>query len=446
MIDYQATPHSNEAEQSVLGALLRDNNAIDRIGDLRAAHFFRHEHRAIFSEIRTQIGAGKACDVISVGVALGDRLPEGFAYLNSMTQNTPSSANISRYAELVRDRALRRGLLDATAKMIEMAQSQNGTTAAEMLDAAQSAIATLAESRVMREPNRASDVMAQHCEVMTQRDENKVSGISTGFLTIDALLNGGMNRGNLIILGARPSMGKTALSINISTNVSQEYGVLFCSQEMMEIELADRIVASLGRIDLGAVLKAKMDPQQWDRYAHAVQKASQLNLHLDEQPALTLLDVRSKARLVKRKHGLDLLVVDYLQLMAGEGDNRNQQIEEISRGLKALAKELNCVVIALSQLSRNAANKARPQLSDLRDSGAIEQDADIVMFLHRAAVDDPQSHMGNLADVFVAKNRQGRIDDVLLEYEGQYTLFRDTKAERPESPQKAARSKFMDRT
>ena len=441
MSDHPATPHSNEAEQSVLGALMRDNDAIDRIGDLKAAHFYRHEHRTIFSEIRSQIAAGKGCDVISVGVALGDRLPDGLAYLNAIAQSVPSSARIALHADTVRDRALRRGLLDATGKMVEMAHSPT-KTAIEMLDAAQSAITSLAETRVQREPNRASDVMALHCDVMARREESKSHGISTGFLSIDSLLNGGMNRGNLIILGARPSMGKTALSINISANVARDHGVLFCSQEMMELELADRIVASLGRIDLGAVLKAKMDTQQWERYTHAVQKVSGLNLHLDEQPALTLLDVRGKARLVKRKHGLDLLVVDYLQLMAGDGDNRNQQIEEISRGLKALAKELNCVVIALSQLSRNAANKARPQLSDLRDSGAIEQDADIVMFLHRAAVDDPQSHMGNLADLFIAKNRQGRIDDVLLEYDGHYTLFRDTDAHRPESPQKAMRATF----
>lgn len=425
------TPAAIEAEQSVIGALLRDNDAVDRMGALTPAHFYRQDHREIFSEVMRQIAAGKGCDVVSVGLALPN-VSEAMSYLNQMAQSTPSAANIGRYADMVRDRALRRGLLAATSEMSAMAFNPGSRTAGEVLDVALSSLSSLAETRVAREPIRASEAMLAHIDVMDRRLEGKASGIPTGFADIDAILNGGPNRGALVIVGARPSMGKTALALNIATHCSHDYSVLFCSQEMQNGELLDRTLASLGRIPLAAVLNAQMTPMQWDGFTAANAKLNALNLYLDEQPALTLMDVRGKARLIKRKYGLDVLMVDYLQLMAGEGANRNAQIEEISRGLKGLAKELNIVVYALSQLSRNAANKSRPQLSDLRDSGAIEQDADIVAFVHREEVDNPQSQMQGFADVFIAKNRQGRIDDVLLEYEGMYTQFCTTKRPRPQ--------------
>jgi replicative DNA helicase len=430
------TPHSIEAEQSLLGALLLDNDAVDRMGDVRIEHLYRGEHRVIFAEIKRQITAGKRCDVISVGIALGDQVADCMPYLNSLAQNTPSAANIGRYAEIVRDRALRRGLIAETSRLADLAFNPAGKTASEVLDVAQGAIAALAETRALREPVRASEAMVAHVDVLEARTEGKTSGIPTGLAGIDALLNGGPNRGNLVILGARPSMGKTALSLNIAANVARDHGVLFLSQEMGIAELLDRTIAFLGRVSLSAVLGGQMDAEDWTGFTAGTAKLNNLNLHLDEQPALTLLDVRAKARLVKRQHGLDLLVVDYLQLMSGEGQNRNSQLEEISRGLKALAKELNIVVMALSQLSRNAANMSRPKLSDLRDSGAIEQDADIVMFLHRDEVDNPSTHLRGIADVFIAKNRQGRIDDVMLGYEGTYTAFADFNGQRPAQQQK----------
>ncbi len=431
MNDENQTPAAVEAEQSVIGALLRDNDAVDRMGKLTPAMFYRQDHREIFVEVMRQLSAGKGCDVVSVGLALPN-VGDAMRYLNEMAQATPSAANIARYADMVRDRALRRGLLAATSTMNEMAFNPGSRTAVEVLDAAQSSLSALAETRVAREPIRASEAMLTHIEVMDKRVEGETSGIPTGFPDIDAILNGGPNRGALVILGARPSMGKTALALNIAMNTAHDYSVLFCSQEMQNGELLDRTLAALGRIPLSAVLNGQMSPQEWNGFTAASAKLNDMNLYLDEQPALTLLDVRGKARLIKRKHGLDVLIVDYLQLMAGEGSNRNTQIEEISRGLKGLAKELNIVVYALSQLSRNAANKSRPQLSDLRDSGAIEQDADIVAFVHREEVDNPQSGMQGFADLFIAKNRQGRIDDVLLEYEGMYTQFCTTKRQRPQ--------------
>lgn len=438
MTEEQALPAAIEAEQSVIGALLRDNGGVDRMGDLRPAHFYRHDHRTIFVEVLRQIAQGGECDVITVATALAQSLPDCMAYLNSVAQSMPSAANIGRYADLVRDRALRRGLLAATADMSEMAFKPDGRSAGEVLDAAQSALAVLAETRTVREPIAASAAMATHCDVLSERAEGKSSGISTGFADIDRKLGGGPNRGALVILGARPSMGKTALALNIATNVAgDQYSVLFLSQEMQNGELLDRALASLGSIPLSTVIAGSFSNADWSNFTVANVKLNDMRLHLDDQPALTLLDVRSKARLVKRKHGLDFLVIDYLQLMSGTvaGANRNSQIEEISRGLKALAKELNIVVLALSQLSRNAANKARPQMNDLRDSGAIEQDADIVIFVHRDEVDNPQSHLRGCADIFIAKNRQGPIDDVMLTYEGMYTRFANSTHPRPAPPE-----------
>ncbi|MGV7210484.1 replicative DNA helicase [Oxalobacteraceae bacterium A2-2] len=436
MSEHETVPQAIEAEQSVIGALLRDNGAVDWMGDLKPAHFFRHDHRLIFTEILRQIAAGEACDVISAGAALAAKVQDCMPYLNSLQQSIPSAANIGRYADLVRDRALRRGLLAATSEMNELAFNPGSRTAAEVLDIAQGRLSALAETRSVADPEHASHAMIAHIAVIDSRVDRKYTGIATGFPDIDELLTGGPNRGALVILGARPSMGKTALSLNIATAVAREHSVLFLSQEMQKGELLDRCIASLGTVPLTAVIRGDLSPQQWDGFSAANAKLQEMNLYLDDQPALTLLDVRGKARAVKRKHGLDMLVVDYLQLMSGANpsDSRNQQIEEISRGLKALAKELNIVVIALSQLSRNAANKSRPQLSDLRDSGAIEQDADIVMFVHREEVDNPQTHMRGVADVFIAKNRQGRIDDVMLEYEGAYTRFVHTRRERPSAP------------
>jgi len=432
-----------EAEQSVIGALLRHPDAVDRMGDLQPAQFYRQDHRTIFTEILRQIAEGKQPDVISVGTQLGELIPDCLPYLNAMAQSTPSAANIGHYADLVRDRALRRGMLTVSSDLTDMALHAKGRTAAEVLDVAQSALAALGEARDTREPVRACEAMISHCKVIDDRVERKTSGIPTGFADIDALLSGGPNRGALVIVGARPSMGKTALALNIALNVAFKHSVLFLSQEMRTGELLDRALAALGSIPLGAVIRGELRDSDWSNFTLANSRLNELNLHLDDQPALTLLEVRAKARLTKRKHGLDLLVVDYLQLMTGSTsvDNRNQQIEEITRGLKALAKELDVVIIALSQLSRAAANKSRPQLADLRDSGGIEQDADVVLFVHRPEVDDPNTHLRGFADVFVAKNRQGRIADTLLTYEGEYTRFTSCTRPRPTPPDQRQRER-----
>lgn len=422
-----------EAEQSVIGALLRDNDAIDNMGALMPQQFYRDDHRVIFGEVLRQIKGQQRCDVVTVGLALAG-MPDIMGYLNAIAQSVPSAVNIDRYAELVRDRALRRALLSTFGDMAELVNTSSPRPAIELLDQAQGMLAALAESRVKGEPLKASEAMLTYIGKFDQRMDGIGAGMPLGFDDLDELLTGGPRNGALVIVAGRPSMGKTALAMNIATRVADTDPVLILSQEMQNDDLLDREIAQIGRIPLGNVIKGTLSDEEWVRFGHANAKLATLQLYLDDTPALTLMQVRSKARIIKRKHGLKLLVIDYLQLMSGDGDpkkNRNTQVEEISRGLKALAKELGIVIIALSQLNRNGANKSRPQLSDLRDSGAIEQDADIVIFVHREEVDNPQTHMKGFADVFVAKNRQGRVDDALLEYQGSYTLFVNTKRQRP---------------
>jgi replicative DNA helicase len=439
-------PQAVEAEQAVIGALLRENGAVDRLGNLSPSLFYRHDHRLIYTEVLRQIMAGKGCDVISVGLALAATVPDAMPYLNEMAQSCPSAANIGHHAELVRDRALRRALLQATSEAAELAQRPGGRSALQVLDQAQGALAALAVTRAAREPLRACEAMVLHMETIEARAAGLASalGIATGFDDLDRVLEGGPGRGNLVIIAARPSMGKTALAVNIACNVAgRGLTALVLSMEMQNGELLDRALATVGSIPLAHLRSGQMVQAEWARFVEANARISEMGLYLDDQPALTLLDVCGKARQVKRRHGLDLLVVDYLQLMSGDGnarDNRNAQVEAISRGLKALAKELDCPVLALSQLNRNGARE-RPQLTDLRDSGAIEQDADIVVFVHRDEVGNPNSHLRGFADLFVAKNRQGAIDDVMLEYEGLYTRFINPTRRRPPDPKAALRDR-----
>lgn len=427
-----------EAEQSVLGALLRDNHAIDMLGALTPDHFYRADHRTVFAEVLRQIRTHQRCDVVTVGLALPD-LPEGMAYLNAITQSTPSAANIGHYADLVRDRALRREVLATLDEYAFALRLPGQRSAQEVLDGLQSRLAALGDGQVSKEPVRVADALLAYLGRYQERTEGGGRGLSTGFTDLDELLTGGPRDGALVIVAGRPSMGKSALAMNIADNVAQAgYPTLVLSQEMTNDDLLDREIAQVGDIALGKVIKAEMDQLEWHRFTGVAEKLHPVPLFLDDSEALTLMQVRSKARKQKRLYGLKLLVIDYLQLMSGDGDpkkNRNGQIEEISRGLKSLAKELGIVIIALSQLNRNGANKQRPQLSDLRDCGAIEQDADIVIFVHRDEVDNPQTHLKGFADVFVAKNRQGKVDDVLLEYQGPFTRFITTRRPRPVDPE-----------
>lgn len=429
-IEEPAIPYSAETEQSVLGALLIDNDAIDRIGVLRPEHFFLADHQAIFRAISGLIAESRGADIITVYERLtAQKVPEaagGLPYLNALYQRTPSSANIGRYADIVIDRAQKRGLMAMGRELLDMGQSHEG--AARLLDRAQSGLQALVDTETRIEPRKASDGLALHFDALERRSSGLDRILSTGLIDLDKALGGGMRPGWLVVLAARPAMGKTALALNIAQSVSVEHSALFLSMEMPEAELHDRMLASIGTVALDKVMKApEKDDEFWQKVTAASLKIKDLNLYFDDQAALRLLDVRSKARIVRRKHGLDLLVVDYLQLMEGDGDNRNAQIEGISRGLKALAKELGIVVVALAQLNREVEKRANrvPQLSDLRDSGAIEQDADAVIFLHREEVSNPNAgdQFHGFAQLRIAKFRHGRIGDVALRYAGEHVRF-----------------------
>ncbi|WP_161630625.1 replicative DNA helicase [Pseudoduganella violaceinigra] len=428
---------AEEAEQSVIGALLRHNGAIDDLGDLAPDHFYRADHRMVYVEVLRQIKAKQRADVVTVGLALPD-LPDGMAYLNSIAQSVPSAANVRYYASIVRDRAVRRTALAMLNEYAQILRRPGPRPVLEELDALQSKLGTLSQGVVIKEPVRLAEAMVPYLERFEGRTDGVVRGTPTGFEDLDALLTGGPRDGALVIVAGRPSMGKTALAMNIATNVAGAgYPTCVLSQEMMNDDLLDREFAQVGSIDLKNIIRASMSSLEWDRFGQANITMADMPLWLDDSEGLTLLQVCRKARQHKRKHGLKLLVIDYLQLMSGDGDprkNRNTQIEEITRGLKSLAKELGIVILLLSQLNRNGANKSRPQLADLRDSGAIEQDADIVIFVHREEVDNPQTHLKGFADVFVAKNRQGKVDDVLLEYQGPYTRFITARRPRPSDP------------
>lgn len=431
-------PHSIEAEQGVIGALLRDNDAVDRIGDLRAEHFFLGDHVTIFRELMRQLAAGHACDVISLADTLRAKVAECLPYLNAMAQSAPSAANIGRHAAIVRDKAMKRGLIRLGREVIEAATTSPDEGAAQV-DAALSGLEQLASARTRVEPVRAADELTAHVEEIGRRADGQVKAISTGFPAVDEKLSGGIRRGELIVLAARPKMGKTGFALNIACNVAADHTVLVLSMEMPKAQLHDRNLASLGKIPLPHLLRPElMTNLDWDGLTHASIKMSELNLFLDDQGGLRLLDVRLKAKLVKRRQGLDLLVIDYLQLMDGDGDNRNAQIEGITRGLKALAKELECGILLLSQLNRKLEERPnkRPMPSDLRDSGAIEQDADAVIFLYRDEVYNPDSPDVGLAEVDVALCRQGAPGRVALEYIGPQTRF--ASLDRAWTPARAA--------
>lgn len=425
MSEIKPPPHSSEAEQSVIGALLRDNNAVDRLGDLRAEHFFLGDHQVIFAELMRQLAAGRSVDPVSLMVLLEGRLHDAGAYLNQLAQNTPSSANIARYAEIVRDKAIKRGLIAFGKEVTEQAMS-GSEEALVILDHASSRLEKLAVARVRQEPVLARDDLAAHLTELGNRLEAGSKAIPTGYPDLDRRLSGGLRRGGLYVLAARPKMGKTALAGNIACNVARDYCAGMLSMEMPRSELHDRNLASLGRIPLGHLLEPRdMTDQDWTNLSAATAKIEQLNLYLDEQGGLRLLDVRTKAKGMKRKHGLDVLVIDYLQLMEGEGDNRNAQIEGITRGLKALAKEIDIAVILLSQLNRKVEERTnkRPMPSDLRDSGSIEQDADAVILLYRDEVYNPDSPDTGMCEVNVALCRQGAPGVAALAYIGEQTRF-----------------------
>jgi replicative DNA helicase len=433
-------PHSLEAESSVLGGLLLDNSAWDRVGDLLSdSDFYRYEHRLVYTAVSTLVNANRAADVITVFENLQSQGKAeeigGLAYLNSLAQYVPSAANIRRYAEIVRERAILRKLVSVSDEIATSALNTNGRPVPNILDEAEQKIFNIGEegSRMRHGFQSMGNLVVElldRVEEMSQ-NPNDITGVPTGFFDLDRMTSG-MQAGDLIVLAARPSMGKTALAINIAENVALKEGlpVAVFSMEMGASQLAIRIVGSIGRIDQGRLRTGKLQDEEWPRLAEAVERLRTVSLSIDETPGLTPSELRASARRLARNCGkLGLVVVDYLQLMSGssgsDGDNRATELGEISRGLKMLAKELQCPVIALSQLNRGVEQRTdkRPMMSDLRESGAIEQDADVIMFIYRDDYYNKDSKEPGVAEIIIGKQRNGPTGTVKLTFLKPITKF-----------------------
>ena len=420
-------PHSVHAEQSVLGALLIDNRAWERVGDvLSDGDFYQPEHALIFRTVGQLIGAGRPADVVTVFDKLGDVAGEvgGLAYLNAVAQSVPSMANCRRYAEIVREKAVARNLLARIADAQEVAWSD--APLADKVEAVAALFAGIDIGSSRKAPRGMDDVIVQVIDQINAAAEGKGEvGWKTSISKIDWRLNGGLKPGKLVVLAARPSVGKTSLAGQVAKCLAGHgLPVLFLSQEMEADEVAERALANQARVDYSAIQTGKLSAEEWGRLAEGADALGRLPLFIDDEPALTMRAIAAKARGIK---GLKALVVDFVQLCEGEGDNRNQQIGSITRGLKKLAKQLGICVIALSQLSRDVEKRPgrRPVMSDLRESGEIEQDADTVVFLWPLDENEDDLEVRHVGCDF-AKNRRGKKGAFVMTFEGAKQLWHES--------------------
>ncbi len=434
-------PHSIEAEQSLIGGLMLDNMAWDKVGDMIAeADFYRDDHRRIFRHISRLIEQGKPADVVTVFESLEKNNESesagGLAYLGEIANSTPSAANIRRYAEIVRERAVLRKLVTVGDEISSSALNPKGKDAKELLDKAESAIFEIAEQGARQRTGFVSlqpllgQVVDRIQELYDKDNHSDVTGVPTGFRDLD-IKTSGLQPGDMIIVAGRPSMGKTAFALNIAEHVGVEtrLPVAIFSLEMPGTQLAMRLLSSVGRLDQHRVRTGRLNDDEWQKMTYSLGKLHDAPIHIDETGSINSIDLRSRARRLAREYGgkLGLIVIDYLQLMTStrEGENRATEISEISRSIKSLAKELSVPIVALSQLNRSLEQRPnkRPIMSDLRESGAIEQDADVIIFLYRDEVYNPDSQDKGTAEIIIGKQRNGPIGTVRLTFLGQYTRF-----------------------
>jgi replicative DNA helicase len=435
-------PHSVEAEQSVLGGLLLENHAWERVADLiNEQDFYRADHRHIWKQIVRLIDDNKPADVVTVAESLEshNRLDDcgGLAYLAALAQNTPSAANIRRYAEIVRERSVLRKLVEVGGEISTAAFNPNGRSATDILDEAEKKVFDIKEAGAKAtqgfQPLQPllKEVVTRIDELYNRDNPSEVTGVPTGYHDLDTKTSG-LQPGDLIIVAGRPSMGKTAFSLNIAENVALDSNlpVAVFSMEMGATQLVMRMLGSVGRLDQHKLRTGRITDDDWPRLTHALGSLNEAKLYIDESPGLTAMEVRARARRLARQcegGQLGLIVLDYLQLMSGngQGENRATEISEISRSLKSLAKELHVPVVALSQLNRSLEQRPnkRPVMSDLRESGAIEQDADVILFIYRDEVYNPDTPDKGTAEIIIGKQRNGPIGMVRLTFLGEYTRF-----------------------
>jgi len=440
LADLKLPPHSLEAEQSVLGGLMLDNDAADRIGDaVGADDFYSDAHRIVYRHITQLIADGKPADVVTVSEALASTQKldyvGGLAYLGALAQNVPTAANIRHYANIVRERSILRQLAATATEIAESAFNPLGRSAKTVLDEAEAKVLHIAEQGSRGASNfqligRVLPAVVERIETLYNRDDpSDVTGVPTGFADLDKMTSG-FQPGDLVVVAGRPSMGKTALALNIGENVALNTGmpVAVFSMEMGASQLAMRLIGSVGKLDQHKLRTGRLQNDDWDRLSTALGRLSEAPILIDETPALNAIEVRSRARRLMRQYGkLGLVIVDYLQLMQAttQGENRATEISEISRSMKSLAKELSVPVVALSQLNRSLEQRPnkRPVMSDLRESGAIEQDADVIVFIYRDEVYNAESADKGTAEIIIGKQRNGPIGTVRLTFLGEFTRF-----------------------
>ncbi|HSD68170.1 MAG TPA: replicative DNA helicase [Woeseiaceae bacterium] len=430
-------PNSVEAEQSLIGGLMLDNAAWDKIADLvTASDFYRKDHRLIFAAIAELAEDSQPCDVVTVSEFLGNRnelaAAGGLEYLATLANETPGAANVVAYARILRERSTLRSLINAGNEISGNAYTTDGRTATELVDEAERLVFEIAERGTrgksgFRALKHILPEAVDRIDLLHQ-SEGDITGISTGFTEFDKL-TAGLQPGELIVIAGRPSMGKTTLAINIAENaaIGARVPTAIFSMEMPSQQLAFRMISSLGRVNQTHLRTGKFPDEDWSRINTAVQLMSDAPIFIDDTPAMSPTEIRARSRRLKREHGLGLIVVDYMQLMQvpGNKENRATEISEISRSLKALAKELSLPIIALSQLNRSVEQRTdkRPVMSDLRESGAIEQDADLIVFIYREEVYNQDTPRRGIADISIAKQRNGPIGDFPLTFVGRFTKF-----------------------
>jgi len=430
-------PHSIEAEQSVLGALMLDNSSWDHVADLISdTDFYRRDHQTIFRALAALAEKGDPSDAVTVSEFLDNRgeLDDagGLAYLGALAKDTPSAANVRAYADIVRERSVLRQLIRIGNELSESAFVPDGRGSKELIEDAEKLVFEIAEqgSRKSQTYTPIKSLLRDAVERIDEliNSDEKLTGTPSGIDKFDEMTSG-LQRSDLVILAARPSMGKTSLAMNFAEHaaIQAKQPVAIFSMEMSGEQLAMRMISSLGRVDQSKVRTGDISEEDWPRITSAIHLMSEAPIFIDDTPALTPTELRARCRRIKREHGLGLVVVDYLQLMrvAGMSENRTNEISEISRGLKALAKELDVPVIALSQLNRNLEQRPdkRPKMADLRESGGIEQDADVIVFIYRDEVYNPDTPHKGMAELIVEKQRNGPTGKVITTFLGRFTRF-----------------------
>jgi len=436
-------PHSLEAEQSILGGLLLDNEAADRVGDVVAEEdFYSEVHRLIFRHVNLLGAEGKPVDVVTLSESLASAQKldyvGGIAYLGALVQNVPTAANIRHYANIVRERSILRQLAATAGEIADTAYNPLGRNAKAVLDEAEAKVLHIAEqgSRGAQNFQHLGTLLTgvvDRIETLYNRDDpSDVTGVATGYIDLDRKTSG-LQEGDLIVVAGRPSMGKTALALNIGEHVALDLKrpVAVFSMEMGASQLALRMIGSVGKLDQHKLRTGRLGPDDWEKLSSALGRLSEAPMYIDETPALNAIEVRSRARRLSKQHGkLGLVIVDYIQLMQAStsGENRATEISEISRALKSLAKELKVPVMALSQLNRSLEQRPnkRPVMSDLRESGAIEQDADLILFIYRYEVYNPDTQEKGMAEIIIGKQRNGPIGTVNLTFLGEHTRFENS--------------------